>query len=62
MYFILSDAAGYYYDYKEDSKYDLKCNTKRMNFSLNNDSMDKIYDIFNYIEEKLNIDFNDFTY
>ena len=62
MKIILSDAAGYYNDYKDNSKYDLKCNTKRINFSLNNDSMDKIYDIFNYFEEKLNIDFNDFTY
>ena len=62
MKIILSDAAGYYNDYKDNSKYFLKCNTKRINFSLNNDSMDKIYDIFNYFEEKLNIGFNDFTY
>ena len=58
---ILIGAAGYYNDYKNNSKCDSEYNTKIMNFSLDDDSMDKIYDIFNPIEEKLNIGFNDFT-
>ena len=33
-----------------------------MNFKLNDDSSDKIYDIFEYIEEKLKIDLNNFPY
>ena len=33
-----------------------------MNFKLDDDSSDKIYDIFEYIEEKLKIDLNNFTY
>ena len=58
---VLIGAAAYYNDYKNNSKYDSGYNNKRMNFSLGDDSMDKIYDIFNHIEEKLNIGFNDFT-
>ena len=58
---VLIGAAAYYNDYKNNSKYDSEYNTKRMNFSLGDDSVDKIYDIFNHIEEKLNIGFNDFT-
>ena len=47
---ILTDMVGYYNDYKENSKYDTKYSAKRMNFRLNDDSLDKVYDIFGYIE------------
>ena len=33
-----------------------------MNFKLDDDSLDKVYDIFEHIEEKLKIDLNNFTY
>ena len=33
-----------------------------MNFKLDDDSLDKIYDIFGYIEKKKEIDLNNFTY
>ena len=33
-----------------------------MNFKLDDDSLDKVYDIFGHIEEKLGIDLNNFTY
>ena len=46
------DVAGYCNDYKD--------NGKKMNFKLDYDSLDKIYDIFEYIEEKLKIDLNNF--
>ena len=38
---------GYYNDYKD--------NGKAMNFKLVDDSLDKIYDIFEYIEEQLKL-------
>ena len=53
---------GYYNDYKDNSKYDAKYSAKRMNFRLNDDSLDKVYNIFEDIEEKLGIDLNDFVY
>ena len=60
---ILKDAVGYYNDYKDTSKYDAKySSSKRMNFKLDDDSFDKMYDIFEHIEEKLGIDLNNFTY
>ena len=31
-------------------------------FKLDDDSLDKMYDIFEYIEEKLKMDLNNFTY
>ena len=33
-----------------------------MNFKLDDDSLDKIYDIFEHIEEKLDIGLNSFVY
>ena len=41
---ILKDVVGYYNDYKG--------NGKTMNFKLDDASLDKIYDIFEYIEKK----------
>ena len=32
-----------------------------MNFNLDEDSLDKVYDIFGHTEEKLGIDLNNFT-
>ena len=53
---------GYYSDYKDNSKYDAKYSAKRMNFKLDDNLLDKIYDIFEHIEKKLKIDLNNFTY
>ena len=44
---ILRYVAGYYNDYKD--------NDKTLNFKLNDDSLHKIIDIFEYTEEKLRI-------
>ena len=44
---ILKDMVGYYNDYKD--------NGKTMNLRLDDDPLDKIIDIFEYIEEKLKI-------
>ena len=52
---ILKDVVGYYNDYKDNSKYDVK-------HRLDDDSLDKVFDIFVHIEEKLGIALNDFTY
>ena len=54
---ILKDVVGYYNDYKDNSKH----SAKRMNFRLDDDSLDKVYDISVHIEEKLGIALNDFT-
>ena len=51
---ILRDVVGYYNDYKD--------NGKTMNFKVDDDSLGKIIDIFEYIEEKLKIDLNNFAY
>ena len=51
---LLKDVVGYYNDYKDKGK--------TMNLRLDNDSLDKIYDIFGYIEKKLKIVLNNFTY
>ena len=59
---ILKDAVGYYNDYKDNGKYDVKHSAKRMNLKLDDNSMNKIYDIFEHIEQKLGIDLNNFTY
>ena len=59
---ILKDVVGYYDDYKDNSKYDVKYSAKRMNFRLNGDSIDKVNYIFEHIEEKLGIDLNNFIY
>ena len=52
----LKDVVGYYDIYNDD---------KRMDFKINDDLSDKIYqslsNIFEHIEEKLNITLNDFT-
>ena len=53
---ILKDAVGYYNDCKDNSKYDVIYSAKRMNFRLDDNSIDKICDIFEHIEEKLGID------
>ena len=47
MKIILRNAVGYYNDYKD--------NGKTMNFKLNDDSLHKIIDIFEYTEEKLRV-------
>ena len=53
----LKDAVGYYDVYHDD---------KRMNFKINDELSVKIYqrlsNIFEHIEEKLNITLNDFTF
>ena len=51
---ILKVVVGYYNDYKDKGK--------TMNFKLHDDSLDKFYDIFEYIEKKLKIDLSNFTY
>ena len=51
---ILIDVVGYYNDYRDTGK--------TMNFKLDDDSLHKIIDIFEYIEEKLKIDLNNFTF
>ena len=51
---ILRDVVGYYNDYKD--------NGKTINSKFDDDSLDKIINIFEYIEEKLKIDLNNFTY
>ena len=48
--YILRDVVGYYNDYKD--------NKKTMNFKVDDDSLDKIIDIFEYLEEKFKIDLN----
>ena len=48
---ILKDVVGYYDDYKDNDKYDYKYSAKRINFKLDDDSLDKIYDIFGHIEK-----------
>ena len=50
---ILENVFGYYNDYKD--------NGKIMNFKLDGDSLNKIYDLFEQIEEKLKTDLSDFT-
>ena len=54
---ILKDLVGYYDVYNDD---------KRMNFKINDELSDKIYqsleNIFEHIEKKLDIDLNDFTF
>ena len=59
---ILRDVVGYHNDYKDNSKYDSKYSANRMNFKLDDDSLDKSYDIFEYIEKKLKTDLDNFTY
>ena len=59
---FLRDVVGYYNDYNDNSKYDSKYSAKRMNLKLDEDLLDKIYDIFDYIERKLEIDLNNFTF
>ena len=50
---------GYYNYYKDSSKY----GAKRMNFKLDENSLNKVYDIFRHIEKLLGIDDpNNFTY
>ena len=49
----LKDVVGYY------SVYD---DSKKMNFSINNESYDRLINILEYIEEKLEIYFADFTF
>ena len=61
MKIMLRDVVVYYNDYKDNSKYDAKYSAKRMNFKLDHNSLDKIYVIFEHIEEKLKIDLNNFT-
>ena len=57
---ILRDMVGYYNDYKDNSKCDVKYSAKRMNFRLSDDDdlLIKFYDIFGHIEEKLGIVLN----
>ena len=54
--------AGYYNDYKDNSKYDVKYSAKRTKFKLDDNSLDKIYDVFEHIGKKIGIDLNNFTY
>ena len=53
---------GYCNDYKDNGKYGVKYNAKRMSFRLSYDSLNRVYDIFEHIEEKLGIDLNNFMY
>ena len=49
---IFKDVIDYYNDYKDNSKYDAKYSAKRMNFKLDDDSLDKVYDNFERIKKK----------
>ena len=51
---ILKDVVGYYSDYRD--------NGKTMNFKLDDGLLNKSYDIFGHIGEKIKIDLSDFTY
>ena len=51
---ILLNVTGRYYTFNDDSK--------TMNFILNDDSLEKIIEIFENIEAKLGLDINDYTY
>ena len=59
---ILRDVVGYCNDYRDNRKYHFTYSAKRMNFELDDNSLDKIYDIFEHIEENVEIDLNYFTY
>ena len=59
---MLIDVVGYYNEYKNNSKYDTEYSAKKMNFKLDDNSIDKVYDIFEHIEEKLNIGLSSFVY
>ena len=50
---ILTDVVGYYDVYNDD---------KKMNFSVNYEHYDKLINILEHTEEKLNISFSDFTF
>ena len=50
---ILKDVTGYYSVYND---------SKKMNFSVNNEPYDKLNDILEHIYEKLEIIFDDFTF
>ena len=52
----------YYNDYKDNGKNDSKCSAKTMNFKLDDDSLDKIINVFEYIKKKRKIDLHTFTY
>ena len=58
---ILKDVVGYYNDYKDYKDYS-KYSAKKMNFKLDDDSLDKVYDIFVHIEEKSGIDLSNYIY
>ena len=53
---ILKDVIGCYNDYKDNASGNAR------NFKLDDDSLEKIYDIFEYIERELKIDLNSFSY
>ena len=40
---VLIDVVGYYKDYEDNGKYDVKYNAKKNNFKLDDNSSDKIY-------------------
>ena len=50
---ISKDVASYYNDYQSNSKCDTKYSVRKMNFRLDDDSLDTVYNIFVHIEEKL---------
>ena len=52
---ILKDVVGYYNEYKNNSKYHVKYSAKRMDFKLDDDSLDKICDIFEHTEKNSQI-------
>ena len=56
---IFKDVVGYYNVLKIMM---LKTTLKKMNFNLDDVSQDKMYDIFEHIEEKLGIGLSDFIY
>ena len=49
---FLINVVGYDNDHKYNSKYGAKYSAKRMNFKLDDNSRDKIYDIFEHIDKK----------
>ena len=55
---VLKDIGGYHNEYKDNDKYIVK----KMNFKLDDNSLDKVIDILAHIGNKLKIDLEDYLY
>ena len=49
---VVKEVAGCYNDYKDNGKYNGKCNVRKMNFKLDDNSLDKIIDTFDHVGKK----------